>query len=100
MSENFADTFFSLDDCRKIGFIHKDIEHCYTTGEINERERALLITSLLYAANKIANICGHYDAYRQGIEFGRSIELSGPLPNETLNEDTNELVKRIVVPNT
>lgn len=102
MSENFADTFFSLADCRKIGFIREDIERRRTTGDINERERALLITSLLYASDKIANTCGHYDAYRQGIEFERSIELSVPLPNETLNadnvcynEDTNELIKRI-----
>lgn len=102
MSENFADTFFSLDDCRKIGFIREDIETRFSHDEINERERALLITSLLYAADKIANTCGHYDAYRQGVEFERSIELSVPLPNGTLNadnacynEDTNELVKRI-----
>lgn len=26
MSENFADTYFSLDDCRKIGYIREDIE--------------------------------------------------------------------------
>lgn len=102
MSENFANTFFSLDDCRKIGFIREDIERRHADREINERERALLITSLLYAADKIANTCGHYDAYRQGVEFGRAIELAVPLPNDTLNanntcynEDTNELVKRI-----
>lgn len=102
MSDNFANTFFSLDDCRKIGFIREDIQMRFTIGEINERERALLITSLLYAADKIANTCGHYDAYRQGVEFERSIELSVPLPNEMLNaenvcynENTNELVKHI-----
>jgi adenine-specific DNA-methyltransferase len=102
MSENFADTFFSLDNCRKIGFIREDIEQRYSSDGINERERALLITSLLYAADKIANTCGHYDAYRQGAEFERSIELFVPLPNENLNienicynEDANELVKRI-----
>ena len=44
MSENFADTFFSLDDCRKIGFIREDIETRFSHDEINERERALLIT--------------------------------------------------------
>jgi adenine-specific DNA-methyltransferase len=62
----------------------------------------LLITSLLYAADKIANTCGHYDAYRQGVKFDRHLELSVPLPNGELNsgnvcynEDTNELVKTI-----
>jgi adenine-specific DNA-methyltransferase len=102
MSDTFGDTFFSLEDCRKIGFIRKDIEILHTNGEINERERALLITSLLYAADKIANTCGHYDAYRQGVEFERHLELSVPVPETKLNadnvcynEDTNELVTRI-----
>jgi len=102
MSVTFADTFFSMTDCRKIGFIREDIETRFALGEINERERALLITSLLYAADKIANTCGHYDAFRQGTLFEKHLELSIPLPNENLNtgnicynEDTNELVKRI-----
>ncbi|MEE1516962.1 MAG: DNA adenine methylase, partial [Lachnospiraceae bacterium] len=52
MSENFANTYFSLEDCRKIGFIRQDIEDRYADGEINTKERALLITSLLYAMDK------------------------------------------------
>lgn len=102
MSENFANTYFSPEDCRKIGFIREDIEQRYKAGRINERERALLITSLLYSMDKIANTCGHYDAYRQGIEFEKHLELSVPIPDENLNEnnicynmDTNELVKYI-----
>ena len=54
MSENFADTFFSKEDCKKIGYIREDIETKFRNNEINERERALLITSLLYAMDKIA----------------------------------------------
>ena len=102
MSENFSDTFFSADDCRKIGFIREDIEDKYKNGEINKRERALLITSLLYAMDKIANTCGHYDAYIHGAEFDRHLELAVPLAsnennenNQCYNEDANELVKRI-----
>ncbi|MFV0413194.1 MAG: DNA adenine methylase [Oscillospiraceae bacterium] len=102
MSENFGDTFFSQVDCRKIGFIREDIENQFSKGNINERERALLITSLLYAADKIANTCGHYDAFRQGVLFDHPLELSVPLPKESLsaenvcyNEDTNKLVNRI-----
>ena len=66
MSKNFANTFFSLADCRKIGFIREDIEKSYIDKRINARERAILITSLLYAMDKIANTCGHYDAYIKG----------------------------------
>lgn len=102
MSENFADTYFSLEDCRKIGFIRQDIEDRFKKGEINTRERALLITSLLYAMDKIANTCGHYDAYRKEAEFEKHLELYVPQPDENLNEnnvcynmDTNELVPNI-----
>lgn len=102
MSDNFADTYFSLEDCRKIGFIRQDIEDRFEKGELNSRERALLITSLLYAMDKIANTCGHYDAYRKDVEFEKHLELSVPLPEKNLSEnnicynmDTNELVKNI-----
>ena len=102
MSENFANTYFSLEDCRKIGFIRQDIEDKFADGSINARERALLITSLLYAMDKIANTCGHYDAYRQGVEFEKHLELSVPQPEDNLNEnnvcynmDTNDLVADI-----
>ena len=87
MSNNFADTYFSLNDCRKIGYIRQDIEDKYYNCEINKRERALLITSLLYAMDKIANTCGHYDAYRRGATFEKHLELYVPEPEETLNEN-------------
>ncbi len=102
MSENFANTFFSLEDCRKIGFIREDIEERYNVKEINARERAILITSLLYAMDKIANTCGHYDAYIKGATYDRHLELCVPLAsndnnenNQCYNEDANHLVERI-----
>jgi len=102
MSNNFSNTYFSLDDCRKIGYIRQDIEDKYNADEINERERALLITSLLYAMDRIANTCGHYDAYRQGVHFEKNLELYVPKPESNLNEnnvcynmDTNKLVPEI-----
>ena len=102
MSKNFSNTFFSAADCRKIGFIREDIENQYKSNQINDRERAILITALLYAMDKIANTCGHYDAYIRGAEFSRHLELAVPLAsndnnenNQCYNEDANELVKRI-----
>ena len=102
MSNNFADTFFSKQDCRKIGYIREDIERNFKAGKLNERERALLITSLLYAMDKIAKTCGHYDAYRKGIEFDLHLELSVPQasqnnnPNNTCyNQDINTLAPNI-----
>ena len=101
MTENFADTYFSESDCSRIGYIRQNIEDEFRAGELNERERAILITSLLYAMDKIANTCGHYDAYRKGVDFDRHLELAVPTPkqhkkkNQCFNEDANELVKRI-----
>lgn len=102
MTDNFADTYFSRDDCAKIGYIREDIEVLYKNGDINTRERAILITSLLYAMDKIANTCGHYDAYRKGVEFDKSLELYVPMANrqnnpnnQCFNMDSNELVKNI-----
>ncbi len=102
MSVTFGDTFFSRADCRIIGFIREDIEHKRSSGQINSRESAILITSLLYAMDRIANTCGHYDAFRQGVTFDRHIELSVPQAsndnhprNACYNEDINVLAPRI-----
>ena len=102
MTENFSDTFFSREDCAKIGYIREDIERLYSSHKINEREKALLIMSLLYAMDKIANTCGHYDAYIQGAIFDKHLILAFPSVNtlnnplnQCYNEDANELVTRI-----
>lgn len=102
MTQNFADTYFSREDCAKIGYVREDIEQRYQNEEINYRERALLITSLLYAMDKIAKTCGHYDAYRRGVEFDEHLELLLPLAgndnhqnNECFNTDSNELARNL-----
>lgn len=102
MTENFSDTFFSESDCSKIGYIREDIENLFMSKELNERERALLLTALLYGMDKIANTCGHYDAYRKGALYTKHLELAVPIPQEKVNQqnqcfhmDANELVKEI-----
>lgn len=102
MTENFANTYFSYEDCARIGMIREDVEERFRTGAINERERALLITSLLYAMDKIAKTCGHYDAYRKNATFDTSLELFVPLAethnnpaNQCFNKDANDLVRDI-----
>ena len=102
MRENFANTFFSADDCSKIGYIREDIEVKYKNKEINFKEYAILITSLLYAMDKIANTVGHYDAYRKNIDFEKKLVLNVLLPEEMVNSnnicynlDANKLIKSI-----
>ena len=74
-SLNFSNTYFSEENCKKIGFIREDIEDNYTNNNLNIRERAVLITSLLYAMDKIANTVGHYDAYRKTGDLNKKLEL-------------------------
>ena len=102
MTENFSDTYFSKSDCSKIGFIREDIEQKFLSGIITERERAVLIASLIYAMDKIANTCGHYDAWRRGVIFERHLILpvlnvseKNNKNNRCFNEDANELVRHI-----
>jgi adenine-specific DNA-methyltransferase len=102
MTENFSDTYFSKSDCAKIGYIRENIEVLYNEHKINEREKSLLIMSLIYAMDKIANTCGHYDAYIQNAVFDRHLLLAVPAVNtrnnplnKCYNEDANELVKHI-----
>ena len=103
-SNNFSNTFFSEFNCKKIGFIREDIENKFINGFINEREKAILITSLLYSMDRIANTVGHYDAYRINGNLDKNLileELDLPsreinLNNIIYNEDANLLVKRVV----
>lgn len=99
MSKIYGDTYFNKKNCRKIGFIREDIEKNYINRTLNNREKCILITSLLYAMDKIANTCGHYDAYRKNGELNKTLELMIPkiektnIKNEIYNEDINNLVK-------
>lgn len=103
MSENFRDTYFSGSVCRQIGFIREDIESRYLAGELNFRERAILVAALIYGIDKIANTCGHYDAFRKNGVFNAELELRFPhvfeqkrnFGNLCFNEDANQLVRHI-----
>lgn len=105
MSEAFGDTYFSREVCRKIGFVREDVEERFRAGDLTFRERAILLTSLLYAMDKIANTCGHYDAYRRGVAPAAGLEMRAPTLNENrsnagnrcFNRDANLLVREIDV---
>ena len=102
MSENFSNTFFCESDCKKIGYIRENINTLYDDGYINKREKSVLITALLYAMDRVANTCGHYDAYIRNSKFEKKLELymleisNENNPNNIFyKQDANELVKTI-----
>ena len=97
-SRHFGETFFSLENARKIGAIRNKIE---VTSK-NEEERAALITSLMYATDKVANTVGHYDAYRLKMDSLKPLNLLVPninvddnYRNEIYLEDANTLIQDI-----
>ncbi|MFA7302463.1 MAG: Dam family site-specific DNA-(adenine-N6)-methyltransferase [Candidatus Paceibacterota bacterium] len=100
-SKNFANTYFDLDNSRRIGYIRENIENLYKQKKINEREKAYLVTSLIYALDRIANTVGHYDAYRKIKIAPKVLELR---PLELKNrknkayiyrQDANTLVSKL-----
>lgn len=100
VSKNFGGRYFIEENAIKIGAIREEIERI--SNELTERERAILITSLLYAMDKVANTCGHYDAYRKKMDSFQKLELLMPYIQDNKNKmneiyrlDANELVRKI-----
>ncbi|MGT2715876.1 Dam family site-specific DNA-(adenine-N6)-methyltransferase [Streptococcus respiraculi] len=96
VSINFGDKYFSYENALKIGAVREKID----TYNINDRERAFLLTSLLYAMDKVANTVGHYDAYRKKLDTYTPLNLRLPenninVENEIYSEDANDLVRKI-----
>lgn len=85
MYQTFRDTYFSADVCRRIGFVRENVEQKFAAGELNERERAAVITSLVYAMDRISNTYGHYDSYIQHATYNNDFELRLPKVDYTLN---------------
>jgi adenine-specific DNA-methyltransferase len=62
--------------------------------------RHALLTSLFYAADKVANTVGHYDAFRRGSEVSNPLVLKVPnlknwkSKNYVFNLDSNEAHKK------
>jgi DNA adenine methylase Dam len=102
-SDTFSDTFFSRKNARIIGAVREDIENKYNNQSINSRERAYLITALVYAVDRIANTVGHYDAYIRGGNLEKKLTIplldikkpKNNLEHQIYCEDANSLVLKI-----
>ena len=97
-SQHFGGTYFTIENARKIGAIREKIEEL----TLNFKEKCILLTSLLYAIDKVANTCGHYDAFRRILDTTEPIKLLIPdirqdknRQNEIYNEDANKLIRKI-----
>lgn len=61
--EAFGGSYFTPENAARIDAVRERIATWQEAGWINPQEEAILLTSLLYAADKVANTCGQYDAY-------------------------------------
>lgn len=97
-SENFGGKYFSKNSAKIIGFIRENIEN--NKDKLSKREYYILIASLLYSIDKIANTVGHYDAYfkKDFIDdnfFMRPIDPVITKQADIFREDANLLAKKI-----
>lgn len=98
-SVNYGGKFFSVHDAEIIGEIRTRIAN---NGRLNQRERDILIASLIYSSDKIANTVGHYDAYRKNVQLSDKFQfdLINPLnvvdkQIQIFREDANTLVRKV-----
>ena len=113
--KNFGDTYFTKENAGLIDAIRERIEILKNNKTITNQEYYVLLTSLLFAVDKIANTVGQYDAYLKHIgktsydkngrhlsdsNIYKKIELKIPIiifdgNNKVFNTDANKLIKEI-----
>ncbi|MDD2577644.1 MAG: DNA adenine methylase [Bacteroidales bacterium] len=96
-SNVYGGKYFSIIDAKKIGYIRDKIEELSLT----EREKNVLITSLMYTTDKIANTVGHFEHFlskkpeEKGV-FLRTLKIEKFTGRAKIyNVDANELVRKI-----
>ncbi len=98
-SEKFGSKYFHVNDAKKIGFIREDLEK--QKKKLTEREYFILLTSLMYETDKIANTCGHFESFLNKVPIEKGVILRVPeikelkQKNEIYCKDANQLVREI-----
>ncbi|CAJ1177971.1 hypothetical protein CPEBRM1_ABPJDJAI_00146 [Companilactobacillus paralimentarius] len=98
VSENYGNKYFSEENAIKIGAARDFIDK---QEDLRDRERDILLTSLLYAMDKSANTVGHYDAYRRILDNVAPIVFKMPnliennAKTTVYHEDANKLVRQL-----
>lgn len=97
-SINYGDKFFDYQTAKKIGYIRDWIEE--QRKSFTEKEYCVLITSLIYSIDKIANTLGHYEAYiKKEIKpqnlLIKTIDYQQCNNVEIYRKDSNQLVREI-----
>ncbi len=98
-SEKFGNKYFHYNDAKIIGYIREDIEK--KKNSLTTREYYILLTSLMYETDKIANTCGHFESFLNKAPKEKGVQLRIPeikklkKKNDIYCKDANELVREI-----
>ena len=98
-SEKFGNKYFHYNDAKIIGYIREDIEK--KKNSLTTREYYILLTSLMYETDKIANTCGHFESFLTKAPKEKGVQLRIPeikklkKKNDIYCKDANELVREI-----
>lgn len=97
-SKNFGGKFFEHNTAKIIGYIRQDIED--SKNDLTEKEYNILLTTLIYNMDKVANTVGHYDAYIKKPMKSQRLNLRLIEPNdfsgvEIHRKNANELARKI-----
>lgn len=97
-SDNYGGKFFDYKNSKLIGYVREDIER--RKYDLTTKEYAILLASLIYSIDKIANTVGHFDAYiKKEIPYHPlSMHLIKPLESQCIEiykEDSNMLARSI-----
>src|SRR3989339_529172 len=110
----YSNFVITKENASYIDSIREKIEYYKKTNKVTEQEYFVLLTSLMFAIDKIANTVGQYDAFLKHIgkesyskgkhlidnNVNKKIFLKIPIIyfdgiNEVYNKDANELIKEI-----
>lgn len=95
--EIYGGKYFSKVNADKIGSARQWVED--NKRKFSPREYAVLVTSIIYGSDKVANTVGHYDAYRKKMNSLDKVSFKMPVINnydcQIFKEDANKLVRHI-----
>ena len=98
-NQTFSNTYFSENNAKQLGSIriHLEKNRC----DLNNREFYILLTSLLYTTDRIANTVGHFEAFLAKQPQDKKIVLKTldikkyHSKSTIYNKNSNELIKKI-----
>jgi len=98
-SDTFSDTYFHYENAKKIGSIREHLES--NKSKFTKREFAILLSSLAYTTDRIANTVGHFEAFLGTKPIKKKVILqelnikSYKISPDIYQKDANEIIKNI-----